>query len=88
MNRKIKEYFAIEESDSVINATKRIKKILDAKYKKVYSKLLVKQLDHLDKHDQLLLLCLLHKYEKTKFEKVHNYIMRNHSLFFEYTKEP
>ena len=55
--------FAIQESESVRNATTRIKKILDAKYEKADLKQLVKSLNYLQKHERKFLLKLLQKHE-------------------------
>ena len=56
-------HFAISDSKNVAQATRRIKKILDAKYQKANLKEITKQLDYLSKDEQKLLLKLLRKYE-------------------------
>ena len=50
-NCTAKEFFVIKESRPVRNATKRIKQILDAEYKKINLKSIIMNLDYLkDKH--------------------------------------
>ena len=56
-------HFAISDSKNVAQATRRIKKILDAKYQKANLKEITKQLTYLSKDEQKLLLKLLRKYE-------------------------
>ena len=58
-----KTHFAIGDSRRVASETKRIKKILDAKYKKANLNKLVKKLEYLDNNKQIKLLKLLQKYE-------------------------
>ena len=55
--------FSIQESESVKNATSRLKKILDAKYEKADLKQVVKSLEYLKKHEKKSLLKLLQKHE-------------------------
>ena len=57
-------HFAISDSKNVVQATRRIKKILDAKYEKANLKEITKQLNYLSKDEQKQLLKLLRKYEK------------------------
>ena len=58
-----KEFFVIKESRPVRNATKRIKQILDAEYKKINLKSIIMNLNYLkDKHRNSLLE-LLQKYK-------------------------
>ena len=55
-NCTAKEFFVIKESRPVRNATKRIKQILDAEYKKINLKSIIMTLDYLkDKHRNSLL---------------------------------
>ena len=58
-----KTHFSISDSKRVASKTKRIKKILDAKYEKANLTKLVKNLDHLNSDKQTKLLRLLQKYE-------------------------
>ena len=52
------------ESESAINATHRMRRILDTKYKKAdLNKVLTKQLQHLNTKEHNRLLCILSKYE-------------------------
>ena len=60
---EIKSHFAIAESNSVKEATGRIKRILDAKYEKANLKQVIKKLNYLTKVEQKGLLKLLQKYE-------------------------
>ena len=60
---EIKSHFAIAESNSVKEATGRIKRILDAKYEKANLKQVIKKLNYLTKVEQKGLLNLLQKYE-------------------------
>ena len=60
---EIKSHFAIAESNSVKEATGRIKRILDAKYEKANLKQVIKKLNYLTKVEQKVLLKLLQKYE-------------------------
>ena len=63
-NCTAKEFFVIKESRPVRNATKRIKQILDAEYKKINLKFIIMNLNYLkDKHENSLLE-LLQKYKK------------------------
>ena len=59
-----KELFVIKESRSVINATKRIKQILDTDYIKINLKSIIMNLNHLKDKDKHSLLELLQKYEE------------------------
>ena len=55
-NCTAKEFFVIKESRPVRNATKRIKQILDAEYKKINLKSIVMNLNYSkDKHEDSLL---------------------------------
>ena len=55
-NCTAKEFFVIKESRPVRNATKRIKQILDAEYKKINLQSIIMNLDYLkDKHRNSLL---------------------------------
>ena len=58
-----KEHLSIQDSDRVSKETKRIKKILDAKYKKANLDELVPTLNYLNKNKQNKLYKLLKKYE-------------------------
>ena len=67
-NYTTKEFFVIKESCPVRNATKRIKLILDAEYKKINLKSIIMNLNYLkDKHKNSLLE-LLQKYKKCLME--------------------
>ena len=59
-----KTHFAISDSSRVASETKRIKKILDAKYKKADLDKVVKALAYLNDSKQNKLLNLLQKYKK------------------------
>ena len=58
-----KEHLSIQDSDRVSKETKRIKKILDTKYKKANLEELVPTLNYLNKNKQNKLYKLLKKYE-------------------------
>ena len=58
-----KEFFVIKESRPVGNATKRIKQILDTKYKKINLNIKVMSLNYLKVKHKNSLLELLQKYE-------------------------
>ena len=63
-NCTAKEFFVIKESCTIRNAAKRIKQILDAKYKKIILNSIIMNLSYLkDKHKNSLLE-LLQKYEE------------------------
>ena len=62
-NCTAKEFFAIKESCQVRNATKRIKQILDAEYKKIDLKSIILNLNYLKEKHRNSLLELLQKYE-------------------------
>ena len=61
---KMRTHFTIQDSKNVRNATKRIKKILDANYKKAYLKKTVYNLKYLNNDKQSLVLKLLRKNEQ------------------------
>ena len=70
---KMRTHFTIQDSKNVRNATKRIKKILDANYKKVNLKKIVNNLKYLNNDKQSLILKLLRKHEQMIDGKLGNY---------------
>ena len=62
-NCAAKEFFVIKESCPIRNATKRIKLILDAEYKKINLKLIVISLNYLKNKHKNSLLELLQKWD-------------------------
>jgi transposase InsO family protein len=73
LNCNVKEHFAIQDSKRVHAETKRIKKILDAKYKKVNLAELIPTLKHLNKLKQEKLNKFLQKYESMLDGTLGNY---------------
>ena len=61
---KMTTHFTIQDSNKRRNATKRIKKILDANYKKANLKKIVNNLKYLNNEKQSLILKLLRKHEE------------------------
>ena len=64
VNAEVKTHFFIRDSKHVNESTKRIKKILDAKYKKADLEEYIGKQTYLDKRKQNKLLTFLKKYEK------------------------
>ena len=75
-----KEFFVIKESRPVRNATKRIKQILDAEYKKINLKSIIMNLNYLkDKHRNYLLE-LIQKCEKMFDETLRKYTGSDYTI--------
>ena len=76
----MRTHFTIEDSKNVRNATKRIKKILDANYKKANLKKEVYNLKNLNNDKQSFILKLLRKHEKIFDGTLDNYTGSEHKI--------
>ena len=87
LNYMTKESFSIKESHSVRNTIKRIKKILDAEYKKINLVKIVTNLDYLKNRHKDSLLKLLEKYKNMFDGNLSNYIGSDYTIELkEYSK--
>ena len=81
-------HFTIQDSKNVRNATKRIKNILDANYKRAYLKKIVNNLKYLSDDKKSLILKLFRgNYIKLSFKKEPSNTIPNFFLFLKYTKK-
>ena len=69
----MRTHFTIQDSKNVKNATKRVKKILDVKYKKVNLKKIVNNSKYLNNDKQSHILKLLKKHEEMFDGTLDNY---------------
>ena len=70
---KMRTHYTIQDSKIVRNANKRIKKLLDASYKKGKLKKIVNNLKYISNDGQSLILKLLRKHEETFDGTLGNY---------------
>ena len=74
MDCKMRTHFTIQESKKIRNASKRMKKILDANYKKANLKEIVNNLKYLSSDKRSFILTLLRKYEEMFDGTLGNYM--------------
>ena len=79
-NCTAKEFFVIKESRPARNQIKRIKQILDAKYKKMNSKSIIMNSNYLKVKHKISSLELLQKYEEMFDSTIGKYLGTDYSI--------
>ena len=77
---KMRTHFTIKDSKNVRNATKRMKKMLDANYEIANLKKIMNNLKYLNNDKQSLILKILRKREEMFFDTLCNYASSEYKI--------